>query len=84
MLLRRCIWVAHTPQAGRTAFSGPPRGKEDAMISGDRIVKIWAKYGHFYLQGLGNTLWVTLLAVSLGVVLGLLVAASGILIYKKQ
>ena len=54
------------------------------MISGDRIVKIWAKYGHFYLQGLGNTLWVTLLAVSLGVVLGLLVAASGILIYKKQ
>ena len=46
------------------------------MISGDRIVKIWAKYGHFYLQGLGNTLWVTLLAVSLGVVLGLLVASG--------
>lgn len=46
------------------------------MISGSTHRQDLGKYGHFYLQGLGNTLWVTLLAVSLGVVLGLLVASG--------
>lgn len=46
------------------------------MISLDRLVKIWAKYKSFYYEGITNTLIVTVFAVLLGVVLGLVVASG--------
>ena len=45
------------------------------MISLERMLKIWERYNGFYLDGLKNTLLVALVAVVLGIVLGLLVAS---------
>ena len=41
------------------------------MFSLERMLKIWAKYNSFYWDGLGKTLIFALLAVLLGLVLGL-------------
>lgn len=46
------------------------------MFSWDRLVKIWAKYGHMYWNGLGNTLSYALFGVIMGLLLGLVVACG--------
>ena len=46
------------------------------MFSLERMLKIWAKYSSFYWEGLGKTLIFALLAVLLGLVLGLALACG--------
>lgn len=46
------------------------------MFSLERLIKVWEKYSHFYWAGLGKTLMFSLLAVLLGLVLGLLLASG--------
>ena len=38
------------------------------------IVKLWEKYSAVYISGLFGTLWISLVTVLLGTVLGMLVA----------
>ena len=38
------------------------------------MLKIWQKYSAVYISGLGGTLWISLVTVALGTVLGMLVA----------
>lgn len=51
------------------------------MFSWDRLVKIWAKYGHMYWSGLGYTMLYALFGVIMGLVLGL-VLASGRMMHR--
>lgn len=46
------------------------------MFSFDRMVKIWAKYGDMYWNGLGYTLIFALFSVLMGLVLGLVLASG--------
>ncbi|HJB39020.1 MAG TPA: amino acid ABC transporter permease [Candidatus Ruthenibacterium avium] len=54
------------------------------MISLERMLKIWERYNGFYLEGLKNTLLVALVAVVLGIVLGLLVASGRMLTHNSR
>lgn len=54
------------------------------MISLETMGKIWNSYSSFYWKGLGNTLWLSVLAVVLGVILGLIVASGRMLTIKKD
>ena len=46
------------------------------MFSFERMLKIWEKYGPMYLSGLGNTLLFSVVAVFVGLVLGLVLASG--------
>ena len=49
------------------------------MFSWERLGQVWAKYSGMYIGGLGYTLLVSLVAVFLGLVLGLVVASGRML-----
>ena len=49
------------------------------MFSFERMLKIWEKYGPMYLSGLGNTLLFSVVAVFVGLVLGLVLASGRML-----
>lgn len=49
------------------------------MISFEKLIKIWEKYNTFYLEGLGNTMLLAVLAVILGLALGLMIASGRML-----
>lgn len=49
------------------------------MFSWDRLVKIWAKYGGMYIDGITYTLIYALFGVIMGLVLGLVVASGRML-----
>lgn len=44
------------------------------FFSLERMIKIWAKYSNFFINGLGNTLLLSFFAVLCGVILGFVVA----------
>lgn len=54
------------------------------MISLETMGKIWNSYSSFYWKGLSNTLWLSVVSVILGVVLGLIVASGRMLTIKKD
>ncbi len=49
------------------------------MFSWGRLVKIWAKYGGMYLDGLGYTLLYAVFGVVMGLILGLILASGRML-----
>ena len=49
------------------------------MFSLERMLKVWAKYEAFYIDGLTKTLTFSLIAVLLGIILGLVLASGRML-----
>ena len=49
------------------------------MFSLERMLKVWAKYQAFYVDGLTKTLTFSLIAVLLGIILGLVLASGRML-----
>ena len=54
------------------------------MISLDVMSKIWESYGSFYWKGLFNTIWLSVVAVILGLILGMIVASGRMITIKKD